>query len=59
MFTAGNLLPPQVLAAPVFQMFKFIPLPYSVSDSGNLLNTYYSAIMVNTAFQIGFCTFVL
>jgi multiple sugar transport system permease protein len=59
MFTAGNLLPPQVLSAPLFAMFKFIPLPYSVSDSGNLLNTYYSVIMVNTAFQIGFCTFVL
>ena len=59
MFTAGNLLPPQVLAAPLFAMFKFIPLPLSVSDSGNLLNTYYSVIMVNTAFQIGFCTFVL
>ena len=59
MFTAGNLLPPQVLAAPLFAMFKFFPLPYSVSDSGNLLNTYYSVIAVNTAFQIGFCTFVL
>ena len=59
MFTAGNLLPPQVLAAPLFAMFKFFPLPLSVSDSGNLLNTYYSVIMVNTAFQIGFCTFVL
>src|SRR6478736_1253777 len=59
MFTAGNLLPPQVLAAPLFSMFKFFPLPLSVSDSGNLLNTYYSVIIVNTAFQIGFCTFVL
>lgn len=59
MFTAGNLLPPQVLAAPLFTMFRFIPLPLSVSDSGNLLNTYYSVILVNTAFQIGFCTFVL
>jgi multiple sugar transport system permease protein len=59
MFTAGNLLPPQVLAAPLFSMFKFFPLPLSISDSGNLLNTYYSVIIVNTAFQIGFCTFVL
>lgn len=59
MFTAGNLLPPQVLAAPLFSMFKFFPLPLSISDSGNLLNTYYSVILVNTAFQIGFCTFVL
>ena len=59
MFTAGNLLPPQVLAAPLFSMFKFFPLPLSVSDSGSLLNTYYSVIAVNTAFQVGFCTFVL
>lgn len=59
MFTAGNLLPPQVLATPLFEMFKHFPLPYSVSDSGNLLNTYTAVIAVNTAFQIGFCTFVL
>ena len=58
-FTAGNLLPPQVLAAPLYSMFKFIPLPLSISDSGNFLNTYYAVIMTNTAFQIGFCTFVL
>lgn len=58
-FTAGNMLPPQVLAAPLFEMFKHTPLPYSVSDSGNLLNTYYSVIAVNVAFQLGFCTFVL
>lgn len=59
MFTAGNLLPPQVLATPLFEMFKHFPLPYNVSDSGNLLNTYTAVIAVNTAFQIGFCTFVL
>ncbi|MBT8162173.1 MULTISPECIES: carbohydrate ABC transporter permease [Arthrobacter] len=59
MFTAGNLLPPQVLAAPLFEMFKHLTLPYSFSDSGNLLNTYISVIAVDTAFQIGFCTFVL
>jgi len=59
MFTAGNLLQPQVLAAPLFEMFKHVNLPYSVSDSGNLLNTYTAVIAVDTAFQIGFCTFVL
>lgn len=58
MFTAGNLLPPQVLAAPLFEMFKHFSLPYSISDSGSLLNTYFAVIAVNTAFQIGFCTFV-
>jgi multiple sugar transport system permease protein len=59
MFTAGNLLPPQVLAAPLFELFKHTTLPYWFSDSGTLLNTYISVIAVNTAFQIGFCTFVL
>lgn len=59
MFTAGNLLPPQVLAAPLFELFKHTNLPYWMSDSGTLLNTYVSVIAVNTAFQIGFCTFVL
>ena len=59
MFTAGNLLPPQVLAAPLFEMFKNFILPYSISDSGSLLNTYTAVIIVDTAFQIGFCTFVL
>ncbi len=59
LFTAGNMLPPQALAAPLFQMYKHLPLPYSVSDSGNLLNTYYGVIAANVAFQMGFCTFVL
>ncbi len=59
MFTAGNLLPPQSLAAPLFEMFKHFELPYWMSDSGSMLNTYTSVIAVDTAFQIGFCTFVL
>lgn len=58
-FTAGNMLPPQVLAAPLFTMFKHTAIPLSISDSGSLLNTYYGPIAVNTAFQLGFCTFVL
>ncbi|GAA0485939.1 ABC transporter permease [Paractinoplanes deccanensis] len=59
LFTAGNMLPPQVLAAPLFQMFKHVPLPYSLSTSGSLLDTYYAVIAVEVAFQLGFCTFVL
>lgn len=58
-FTAGNLLPPQVLAAPLFEMFKHTPLPYWISASGSLLDTYYAVIAVEVAFQTGFCTFVL
>ena len=59
LFTAGNLLPAQILAAPLFQFYKHIALPLSVSDSGSLLNTYYGVIIANVAFQVGFCTFVL
>ncbi len=59
MFTAGNMLPPQVMAAPLYEMFKLVSLPNSVSDSGSLINTYYSVIIANVAFQLGFCTFVL
>jgi multiple sugar transport system permease protein len=58
MFTAGNMLPPQVLAAPLFEMFKHTPLPYWLSASGSLLDTYYAVIAVEVAFQMGFCTFV-
>jgi multiple sugar transport system permease protein len=58
-FTAGNLLPPQILATPIYQLFKNIPLPPNVSDSGSLLNTYFGVILMNVAFQVGFCTFVL
>lgn len=59
LFTAGNLLPPQILATPLYQMYKHAPLPLSVADSGSLLDTYYGVIIVNVGFQIGFCTFVL
>ncbi len=59
LFTAGNMLPPQALAAPLFQMYKHLSLPYSVSDSGSLINTYYGVIAINVAFQMGFCAFVL
>jgi len=59
LFTAGNLIPPQVLATPLFEMFKHTSLPSAISSSGNLLDTYYSVVIVDTAFQLGFCTFVL
>ena len=58
-FLAANLLPPQALLIPVFRMFKEIPLPLWMSDSGSMLSSYWALILVNTAFQLGFCTFVL
>jgi multiple sugar transport system permease protein len=59
LFTAGNLLPQQVLSTPLFQMAKHTPLPTSISDSGSFINTYFAVIAVNIAFQMGFCTFVM
>lgn len=58
-FLAANLLPPQALLIPVFRMFRDIPLPTWMSDSGSMLSSYWALILVNTAFQMGFCTFVL
>ena len=58
-FLAANLLPPQALLIPVFRMFREIPLPLFLSDSGSMLNSFWALILVNTAFQMGFCTFVL
>lgn len=58
-FLAANLLPPQALLVPVFRMFRDIPLPYWMSDSESMLSSYWALILVNTAFQLGFCIFVL
>ena len=59
LFTAANLLPPQALLIPVYRMFRAIEVPFWFSESGTLLNSYWGLILVNVAFQTGFCTFVL
>ena len=59
LFTAANLLPPQALLIPLFRMFRAIQVPFWFSDSGTLLNSYWGLILVNVAFQTGFCAFVL
>jgi multiple sugar transport system permease protein len=58
-FLAANMLPPQALLVPVFRMFREIPLPLFMSDSGTMLNSFWSLVLVNVAFQLGFCAFVL
>jgi multiple sugar transport system permease protein len=58
-FLAANLLPQQALLIPLFRMFRDISVPTWISDSGTLLNSFWALILVNTAFQTGFCTFVL
>ena len=59
LFTAANLLPPQALLIPVWRMFRYIPVPEFISDSGSMLNSFLGLVLVNVAFQTGFCTFVL
>lgn len=61
LFTAGNLMPQQVLFQPLFQMLKRTPWPdfLSDTDTGSLLGTKIAVILIHVAFQIGFCTFVL
>lgn len=58
-FTAANLLPPQALLIPLFRMFTRVPLPKFMSDSELLYDSYWGLILVNVAFQLGFCVFVL
>ena len=59
LFTAGNLLPPQVLAQPLFQMYKRMALPGFLSPTGYMLGSNLGIITIHVAFQTGFCTFVL
>jgi len=58
-FLAANLLPPQALLVPIFRLYREIPLPEVMSDSGQMLNSFWGLILINVAFQLGFCTFVL
>ncbi|MCW5858387.1 MAG: carbohydrate ABC transporter permease [Caldilineales bacterium] len=49
LFVAGTMLPFQILMLPVFRL----------TNKLGLYDTYGSLILIHTAFQIGFCTFVL
>ena len=59
LFTAGNLLPQQVLITPLFRIYLSIHLPHFISSSGLLYNSTAGLIVINVAFQLGFCVFVL
>jgi multiple sugar transport system permease protein len=58
-FTAGNLLPQQVIITPLYRLYLLIPLPGVLSSSGYLYDSYVGLIVINVAFQLGFCVFVL
>jgi multiple sugar transport system permease protein len=59
MFTAGNLLPQQVIITPLYRLYLLIPLPSFISASGLLYDSIVGLIVINVAFQTGFCVFVL
>ena len=59
LFTAGNLLPPQVIITPLYRLYLQIPLPYWMNDLGTLYDSYWGIIAIHVAFQLGFCIFVL
>ena len=59
MFTAANLLPQQALLVPLYRLYNSVQVPFWLSDSGTLYNSYYAVIITHIAFQTGFCTFVL
>lgn len=58
-FTAGNLLPPQVIIMPLANTFRSVPLPTFMDSSGTLINSYWAVGLVHVGFQVGFCVFVL
>lgn len=49
LFVAGTMLPFQILMLPVFRL----------TNALGLFDTYGALIMIHSAFQLGFCTFVL
>lgn len=58
-FTAGNLLPPQVIIVPLYRLYNLVPVPGFLSDNGRLYDQAIGLILIHSTFQTGFCTFVL
>jgi multiple sugar transport system permease protein len=58
-FTAGNLLPPQVIIVPLYRLYTILPVPAPFSDNGIMYNQALGLILIHATFQTGFCTFVL
>jgi multiple sugar transport system permease protein len=59
LFTAGNLLPQQVIITPLYRLYLQVPMPQWLTGSGLLYNSILGLIVINVAFQLGFCVFVL
>jgi multiple sugar transport system permease protein len=59
LFTAGNLLPQQVVITPLYLMYTKLWMPYALSDDGYWINSQTGVVLIHVAFQMGFCTFVM
>ncbi|HVU90804.1 MAG TPA: carbohydrate ABC transporter permease [Jatrophihabitans sp.] len=59
LFTAGNLLPQQVLITPLYRIYLAIHVPGFLSNSGLLYDSQFGLVVINVSFQLGFCVFVL
>ncbi|HSP09129.1 MAG TPA: carbohydrate ABC transporter permease [Candidatus Dormibacteraeota bacterium] len=71
LFTAGNLLPPQVIIVPLYWVYLHTPVPnlgsidigtFSFalfSDNNVLYDQYIGVMLIHVVFQTGFATFVL
>jgi multiple sugar transport system permease protein len=59
LFTAGNLLPQQVIIVPLFRLYLLLPIPRPLSDTGLLYDQYIGIMLIHIVFQTGFCVFVL
>jgi multiple sugar transport system permease protein len=57
-FTAGNLLPQQVIITPLYRLYLLVDLP-GVTASGKLYDSALGLVLIHVAFQSGFCAFVL
>ncbi|MFB7338170.1 carbohydrate ABC transporter permease [Streptomyces adustus] len=57
-FTAGNLLPQQVIITPLYRLYLLVDLP-GITASGKLYDSALGLVLIHVAFQSGFCAFVL
>lgn len=57
LFTAGNLLPAQLVFIPVFKMY--LEIGDLVGNRSFLYNSQWGVVLIHVAFQMGFATFVL
>jgi multiple sugar transport system permease protein len=57
-FTAGNLLPQQVIITPLYRLYLLTDLP-GITVSGKLYDSALGLVLIHVAFQSGFCAFVL